>query len=125
MKTLTFKYRPGNKGKMLSDMKKSIVGRVKVEDDVVYFESLDLVDSFINPTRAKIIQAVKTHKPKSIYELSKILKMDQGYIQKEVQFLEGLGVLAVETVKEGGRQKSVPRVLFDRFVIDIHQAIAI
>jgi predicted transcriptional regulator len=110
---------------MLSDMKKSIAGRVKVEDDVVYFESLDLVDSFINPTRAKIIQAVKTHKPKSIYELSKILKMDQGYIQKEVQFLEGLGVLAIETVKEGGRQKSVPRVLFDRFVIDIHQAIAI
>lgn len=49
--------------------------------------------------KAKIIRAIQ-HNPQSIYELAQILEKDQGYIQREVKFLEGLGVLEIEIETE-------------------------
>lgn len=119
MKTMTFKYRPNNKGRMLEDMKMAITGTPQVFEDTIFFESLDLVDSFINPMKAKIIRAIQKHHPQSIYELAQILEKDQGYIQKEVKFLEGLGILEIQAVKDNGRTRSVPKVLYDKFIIDL------
>lgn len=119
MKTMTFKYRPNNRSNMLSSMKKAIAGEPQVFEDVIFFESLDLVDSFINPMKAKIIRSIQKHSPASIYEIAKILNKDQGYIQKEVKFLEGLGILKVESIKDNGRTKSVPTVIYDKFIIDL------
>ena len=119
MKTMTFKYRPNNRSKMLASMKKAIAGESQVFADVIFFESLDLVDSFINPMKAKIIRSIQKHSPESIYELAKILGKDQGYIQKEVKFLEGLGILKIESTKDNGRTKSVPTVIYDKFIIDL------
>jgi len=119
MKTMTFKYRPNNRSKMLASMKKAIAGESQVFEDVIFFESLDLVDSFINPMKAKIIRSIQKHSPESIYELAKILGKDQGYIQKEVKFLEGLGILKIESIKDNGRTKSVPTVVYDKFIIDL------
>ena len=122
MKTMTFKYRPNNKKKTLADMEKAIAGKPQVFEDTVFFESLDLVDSFINPMKAKIIRAIQKHNPQSLYELAQILDKDQGYIQKEVKFLEGLGVLEIESVKSDGRTRSVPKVLYDKFIIDLNES---
>ena len=58
MKTMTFKYRPNNRSKMLESMKKAIAGEPQVFEDVIFFESLDLMDSFINPMKAKIIRSI-------------------------------------------------------------------
>ena len=121
MKTMTFKYRPNNKKKMLKDMEKAIAGKPQVFEDTVFFESLDLVDSFINPMKAKIIRAIQKHNPQSLYELAQILEKDQGYIQREVKFLEGIGVLEIETVKDDGRTRSVPKVIYDKFIIDLDE----
>ncbi|MFZ4404901.1 MAG: ArsR family transcriptional regulator [Pseudobdellovibrionaceae bacterium] len=119
MNTLTFKYRPGGRQKLLANMKAAIKGKTKIEDDIIYFESLDMVDCFINPMKAKIIRAIQQHKPESIYELSKILKMDQGYIQKEVKFLENLGIIKIESLQDNGRTKSKPHLIYDTFLIDL------
>lgn len=119
MKTMTFKYRPNVKGRMLEDMKKAITGESQVFEDTIFFESLDLVDSFINPMKAKIIRAIQKHHPQSIYELAQILEKDQGYIQKEVKFLEGLGILEINAVKDHGRTRNVPKVIYDKFIIDL------
>jgi predicted transcriptional regulator len=122
MKTMTFKYRPNNRKKSLADMEKAIAGKPQVFEDTIFFESLDLVDSFINPMKAKIIRAIQKHNPQSLYELAQILDKDQGYIQKEVKFLEGLGVLEIESVKDAGRTRSVPKVLYDKFIIDLNES---
>lgn len=119
MKTLTFKYRPGGRKRILANMKAAIGGKIKVENDVIYFDSLDMVDSFINPMKAKIIRAIQQNQPESIYELSKILEKDQGYIQKEVKFLENLGIITIESRKDNGRLKSVPHLIYDTFLIDL------
>ena len=122
MKTMTFKYRPNNKKKSLADMEKAIAGKPQVFEDTIFFESLDLVDSFISPMKAKIIRAIQKHSPQSLYELAQVLDKDQGYIQKEVKFLEGLGVLEIESVKDAGRTRSVPKVLYDKFIIDLNES---
>lgn len=119
MKTMTFKYRPNNRSKVRESMKKAIAGQNQVFEDTVFFESLDLVDSFINPMKAKIIRTIQLNSPQSIYELAKILGKDQGYIQKEVKFLEGLGILKVKSSKSNGRTKNIPIVVYDKFVIDL------
>jgi len=119
MKTLTFKYRPGGRKEMLANMKAAIHGKTKIEDDVIYFESLDMVDSFINPMKAKIIRTIQQHQPEPIYELSKILEKDQGYIQKEVKFLENLGIITIESRQDKGRTKSVPHLIYNTFLIDL------
>lgn len=119
---MTFKYRPSNKNKSLADMEKAIAGKPQVFEDTIFFESLDLVDSFISPMKAKIIRAIQKHNPQSLYELAQILDKDQGYIQKEVKFLEGLGVLEIESVKDASRTRSVPKVLYDKFIIDLNES---
>lgn len=121
MKTMIFKYRPNNKSRMLKDMEKAITGKPQVFEDTVFFESLDLVDSFINPMKAKIIRAIQKSHPQSIYELAQLLDKDQGYIQREVKFLEGLGILEIEIVKDAGRSRSVPKVVYDKFIIDLDE----
>ena len=119
MKTMTFKYRPNNREKMLQSMESAVSGKPQIHEDVIYFDNLDLVDSFINPMKARIIRAIQKHHPQSIYELSQILKKDQGYVQREVKFLEGLGILEISSTSEGGRVRSVPKVIYDKFVIDL------
>lgn len=121
MKTMTFKYRPNNRKKSFVAMEKAIAGKPQVFEDTIFFESLDLVDSFINPMKAKIIRAIQKYNPQSLYELAQILDKDQGYIQREVKFLEGLGVLEIESVKDSGRTRSVPKVLYDKFIIDLDE----
>ena len=103
-------------------MEKAIAGKPQVFEDTIFFESLDLVDSFISPMKAKIIRAIQKHSPQSLYELAQVLDKDQGYIQKEVKFLEGLGVLEIESVKDAGRTRSVPKVLYDKFIIDLNES---
>lgn len=119
MKTMNFKYRPHNKARMLEGMKQAIAGKPQVFEDTIFFESLDLVDSFINPMKAKIIRAIQKNHPQSIYELAQILDKDQGYIQKEVKFLEGLGILEIDAVKDHGRTRNVPKVIYDKFIIGL------
>jgi predicted transcriptional regulator len=36
--------------------------------------------------------------------------------------LEGLGVLEIESVKDAGRTRSVPKVLYDKFIIDLNES---
>jgi predicted transcriptional regulator len=103
-------------------MEKAIAGKPQVFPDTVFFESLDLVNSFINPMKAKIIRAIQKHNPQSLYELAQILDKDQAYIQKEVKFLEGPGVLEIESVNDAGRTRSVPKVLYDQFIIDLNES---
>ena len=121
MKTMTFKYRPNSRAKSLADMEKAIAGKPQVFPDTVFFESLDLVDSFVNYIRAKIITTIAKHHPQSVDELAKIINRNQEDIQKEIKFLEGLGILEIEIIKDAGRSRSVPKVVYDKFIIDLDE----
>jgi predicted transcriptional regulator len=121
MKAITFKYRPNNKKKSFADMEKSIAVKPQIFPDTVFFESLDLIDSFINSLMARIIVTIKKYHPQSVGELALMLDKDHEYIQKEVKALEGLGVLEIESVNDAGLTRNVPKVLYDKFIIDLDE----
>lgn len=119
IKAITFKYRTANKNKSFADMEKAIAGKPQVFPGTVFFENLDLVDSFVNSATAPIIIAIKKHHPQSMDELAKILDKDQDDIQNIVNSLVGLGILEIESVKSAGLTRSVPKVIYDKFIIDL------
>jgi predicted transcriptional regulator len=121
MKAITFKYRPNNKKKSFADMEKAIAGKPQIFSNTVFFENLDLIDSFINSATAQIIVAIKKHCPQSVDELVKILDKDNRDIQNKVNSLVGLGILEIESDNDAGLSRSVPKVLYDKFIIDLDE----
>lgn len=96
----------------------SMEGKTLIEKDVLYFNDLDSMFSFMTGSRAKIIQAIQERQPHSMYELAKILDLNQSYVLKEFKFLEGLGIVKGELEEKSGRKTIRPFIKYDHFVID-------
>jgi predicted transcriptional regulator len=118
MKTLTFKYKKNAKKAALEALKSGMEGKTLIEKDILYFNDLDSMFSFMTGSRAKIIQAIKERSPHSIYELAKILDLNQSYVLKEFKFLQGLGIVKGESEEVSGRKTIRPFINYDHFVID-------
>lgn len=118
MKTLTFKFKKNVKKSAFEALKAGMEGKTLIEKDVLYFNDLDSMFSFMTGSRAKIIQAIQERKPHSIYELAKILDLNQSYVLKEFKFLEGLGIVKGKSGEASGRKTIRPFSNYDHFVID-------
>jgi len=118
MKTLTLKYKKSGKQAIFEALKSGFDGETLVEKDVLYFEDLDTMFNFMTGSRARIIQAIQEKKPHSIYELAKILDLNQSYVLKEFKFLEQLGVLSGKNEELSGRKTIRPIANYDHIVID-------
>lgn len=60
-----------------------------------------------------VLKYVLLFKPKSVYELAKITKMDVSNLNKVILFLEEVGALKVKTTKVLGRTVKIPTVEYD------------
>lgn len=60
-----------------------------------------------------ILKYVLLFKPKSVYELAKIIQMDVSNLNKVILFLEEVGALRVETSTVSGRVVKRPVVEYD------------
>jgi predicted transcriptional regulator len=118
MKTLTFKYKNNPKKAIFEVLKAGMEDQVLIEKDILYFSDLDSMFSFMTGSRAKIIQAIQEQKPHSIYELAKILDLNQSYVLKEFKFLARLGIVNGEPDEDSSRKTIKPISKYDHFVID-------
>lgn len=66
--------------------------------------------------RLEIIKAIKSKKPKSIYELAKFLNKKVENIYNDVALLENMGLIELEKSKEV-RERVKPEINFDKMVI--------
>ena len=82
----------------------------KREKDVIYFENFEEMIKVLTPSRVELIEAIKKHHPKSIYQLAIILKRDQGNVTKDVNILKKYRFIEVNESKEGDRKKFEPKV---------------
>ncbi len=119
MKTLTLCYRNYGKEILFDTIKESIEGKAKIEKDVIYFNDLNSMYKFMSPARAELLSVIKNDKPKSIYELSQKIHKDQGYVSKEIKFLNSLGIVDLIPDNSESRKKLIPIVKFDRIVFDV------
>jgi predicted transcriptional regulator len=84
----------------------------------ISFENIEAMRKILSEERLRILKTVKKEHPKSIYELAKLLKRDIKNTFDDVQFLAKIGLIELKKTKEG-REKTVPRVNYDRILLEI------
>lgn len=104
--------------KNLDDLEKELLnlGKKKVSQmqskNVVYFDSVASFRNFMTLQKLEILTMIASEKPKSIYELTKMLDRGLAPVQKECQMLEKAGFISMEKEKSG-RGSLKPRLSFD------------
>jgi predicted transcriptional regulator len=101
---------------VFSDFKKAFratsrAKKVKSPHYEISFDNKKDFDRFLN--NLSILKYVLIFKPKSVYELAKITKMDVSNLNKVILFLEEVGAIKVITSMVSGRSVKTPVVEYD------------
>lgn len=90
----------------------------KLKEDSISFHSLDQLRKFLTPKRLELLRVIRHKKPRSIYELAKLVDRTSENVNTDLKFLEQLGFVEVTKVKEI-RKKSIPEVSYDKMTLEI------
>ena len=60
-----------------------------------------------------VLSAIIVFKPRSVYELAKLIDSDVSNLNKVIQFFEEIGVVTIKTMKSAGRILKQPHVEYD------------
>jgi predicted transcriptional regulator len=86
----------------------------KVKGEVEYEVSFDNKADFNKFVRnIPVLSAIIVFKPRSIYELAKLVGSDVSNLNKVIQFFEEIGVVTIKTLKNAGRTLKQPHVEYD------------
>jgi predicted transcriptional regulator len=71
--------------------------------------------------KARILYALKSEKPKSIYALAKILGRDFKSVRDDIKILERFGFIEFHSEKTGERESLMPVLIINKLqiIIDI------
>ena len=115
MKTFTFRYDDKPLKKAFARMKKAIdTGVPDIREDEMICDSLQSMLDVMSKSRFETFAAIVDHRPNSLYELAKVLDKDQAQVLRDTRTLEELGLIQLESIQEGRRQKLKPTSHYDR-----------
>lgn len=88
--------------------------------NVILFESMSGFRNFMTLQKLELLTIIASKKPKSIYELAKIVGRSIAPVQKDCSALAKAGFIVLEKVK-GGRSMITPRLKFNynRILIEL------
>lgn len=119
-KTLTIKIKPV--GAAMANSRETFraleTGRRVTRREGVYFTSIEAARNLLTPSRLALLRAVRTKRPRSIYELVKTLKRDFKNVQEDLRILERYGLVRV-TKSRGSRRAKMPEALFGEIALRI------
>ena len=69
-----------------------------------------------------ILTHIINFKPKSVYELAKIMQIDQSNLNKTMLFLESVGAVEIKKRKVNGRTVKAPVVNYDKIEFNLKAA---
>ncbi len=105
----------------LSDFKKALKdarkGRLKEAHYELSFDNKKEFDRFVK--NLGILSAILNHKPKSVYELAKIIDMDVSNLNKLIVFFEAAGAIKIKTATVGGRTVKTPVVEYQQIEFNL------
>lgn len=108
----------------LSDFKKALKdarkGRLKGDHFELSFDNKKDFDRFVR--NLGILSAILIHKPKSIYELARLVDMDVSNLNKLILFFEVVGAIRIKTSTVGGRTVKTPVVEYEQIEFDLKVA---
>lgn len=80
--------------------------------NVIYFENWTGFRNFMTLQKIEILLMISNVKPKSIYELAKLLDRSLGAVQKDCDMLARIGFIKLQKQKTG-RGSIMPKLAFD------------
>ncbi len=83
------------------------------------FGGLALFRKIISNEKAKLMHVIKTKKPKSVYELAKMLERDFKSVREDVKLLEEFGFINMLAEKTGKRDRHRPILVVDSMHVHI------
>jgi predicted transcriptional regulator len=108
----------------LSDFKKSLKdarkGKLKGEHYELSFDNKKDFNRFVK--NLGILAAILNHRPKSIYELAKLLSMDVSNLSKLIDFFETVGAIKIKSKTVSGREVKMPIVEYEQIEFDLKVA---
>lgn len=103
--------------KALKDARK---GRLKGDHFELSFDNKKDFDRFVK--NLGVLAAILNHKPKSVYELAKILDMDISNLNKLIVFFEMVGAIKIKKSVVAGRALKTPVVEYQQIEFDLKVA---
>jgi len=103
--------------KSLADIEKDLLSLVKnrtpkiQSKGTIYFDSVGSFRNFMTIQKLEILALIAKAKPKSVYELSKMLNRAIAPVQKDCQMLGDAGFIIFDK-EEGGRGTLTPKLAF-------------
>ena len=102
---------------------KEVMGKIKEgklvkKKESISFNNIDVMRKVLTNKRLELIKAIKKHKPKSIYELAKMVKRDSKSVNVDLKILSNLGMVDLKS-KERGRENIVPSVDYGKIDVAI------
>jgi predicted transcriptional regulator len=110
---------PENVSKEVDNIiKKAKSGKPVKPTEKIVVENLDVLRKILTPERMRILHVIKKYKPESILELSEILERDRRNVIKDLNYLEGLGLIEISK-KKTKKLIKIPSVKFDEVVVRV------
>jgi len=108
----------------LDDFKKALKsarkGKMKGDHFEVSFDNKKDFDRFVK--NLGVLSTILSHKPKSVYELAKLVNVDVSNLNKLILFFETVGVIKIKSTVVSGRSTKTPIVEYDQIAFDLKAA---
>lgn len=75
--------------------------------------------SVLTPSRLFLLKVIRRRKPKSIYELAKLVERDRKAVTDDVQILKRLGLINLRRTKVGKRAYTEPTAPYSSLHFDV------
>jgi predicted transcriptional regulator len=84
----------------------------------IFFESIDDMRAVLTNNRLMILKAIRENNPKSVYELSKVLRRNLKNVNQDLKLLEEIGLVTFEKTK-ADRKSIIPHVDYTKIMLEI------
>lgn len=91
----------------------------KIREDKIVVESLDELRKVLTKERIRLLHAIRTKKPKSIYDLSLMLERDRKATITDIEILKRLGLVKIAKRRTMKRIRTVPTVPYTKIDVAI------
>jgi predicted transcriptional regulator len=98
--------------------KKLEAGKKVKKEEGIYFDSIDTMRAVLTDKRLSILKAIREHKPKSVYELAKLLERDLKNVNQDLKLLADIGLVTLEKA-ETDKKRMIPHVDYSKILLEI------
>lgn len=98
-------------------LKKARNDGLKKDHFELSFDNKKDFDRFVK--NLSVLSAILKHKPRSVYELAKLLDKDVSTLNKLILFFETIGAITIKISSVGGRTLKTPVVEYEHIEFDL------